>query len=455
VSDLSIKKVVVANRGEIAQRIIRAAKELGIKSVALYSEPDRDSLPVAMADEAYCIGPGPGIHSYLNIANIISAALVSGSDAIHPGYGFLAENPYFAEICSSHGIKFVGPNYDAMSRIGSKALAKQIMAECGLDVIPGTPSIIEDMDEAREFAAKYGFPVMIKAQAGGGGKGMRIAYDIDELAECIKFAQAEAEASFGVPGVYLERYFKGAKHVEVQILVDEQGNAIQLGERDCSVQRGHQKLIEESPSPVLDEDIRQAMGRAALQGAKAIGYSNAGTVEFLVDSEGRFYFLEMNARIQVEHPVTELVTGIDIVKAQFIIASGEPLPFRQEDVDVKGHAIECRICAEDPERGFVPTPGVVSRLILPGGPWVRVDTALYQGCYIPPYYDSLIAKVVAWGNSRDEAILRMARALDEFTIEGISTNISFQRRLIGSLAFRQAEICCDSDVLALVFGGRH
>ena len=454
-SDLSIRKVAIANRGEIALRIIRAAKELGIKSVALYSEPDRDSLPVAIADEAYCVGPGPGLQSYLNVANIISAALVSGADAIHPGYGFLAENPYFAEICSSHGIKFIGPRYDVMSSIGSKAMAKRIMADHGLDVIPGTPGVISDAGEAEAFAAEYGFPVMIKAVAGGGGKGMRIAYDREELAGCVKFAQAEAEAAFGIPGVYLERYFKGVRHVEVQVLVDEQGYAVQLGERDCSVQRGHQKLIEESPSPVLDKTISRAMANAALRGAEAVGYTNAGTVEFLVDSEGRHYFLEMNARIQVEHPVTEFVTGIDIVKAQFIVASGEPLPFSQGDVDIKGHAIECRICAEDPERSFVPTPGRVSKLILPGGPWVRVDTALYPGCYVPPYYDSLIAKVVVWGRTRNEAILRMARALDEFTIEGISTNLEFQRKLVISSVFREAKIYCDNDVRALVFGDGH
>lgn len=281
---------------------------------------------------------------------------------------------------------------------------------------------------------------------------MRIAYDEDELARGVKFAQTEAEAAFGVPGVYLERYFPGARHVEVQVLVDEQGRAVQLGERDCSVQRGHQKLVEESPSPVIDDSVRQAMGNAALMGAVAVGYTNAGTVEFLVDSDGVFYFLEMNTRIQVEHPVTEFVTGIDIVRAQFIIASGEPLPFSQEDVNAKGHAIECRICAEDPKRNFMPTPGQVKRLVLPGGPWVRVDTTLYPGCHVPAYYDSLIAKVVVWGNDRDEAIQRMARALDEFIIEGISTNLEFQRTLITSSAFRQGEIYCDNDVLGLVFG---
>jgi len=452
VSRLSIRKVVVANRGEIALRIIRAARELGIESVALYSEPDKDSLPVLMADEAYCIGPGPSIGSYLNIANIISAAQVSGADAIHPGYGFLAENSHFREICSSHGIKFIGPGYDVMRSMGNKATAKQLMAEHGLRVIPGTVGIIHDAEEALVFAAKYGFPVMIKAAAGGGGKGMRIAYDEDELARGVKFAQTEAEAAFGVPGVYLERYFPGARHVEVQVLVDEQGRAVQLGERDCSVQRGHQKLVEESPSPVIDDSVRQAMGNAALMGAVAVGYTNAGTVEFLVDSDGVFYFLEMNTRIQVEHPVTEFVTGIDIVRAQFIIASGEPLPFSQEDVNAKGYAIECRICAEDPKRNFMPTPGQVKRLVLPGGPWVRVDTALYPGCHVPAYYDSLIAKVVVWGNDRDEAIQMIARALDEFIIEGISTNLEFQRTLITSSAFRQGEIYCDNDVLDLVFG---
>lgn len=454
-SDLSIRKVVVANRGEIALRIIRAAKELGIKSVALYSEPDKDSLPVIMADEAYCIGPGPSIESYLNIANIISAAQVSGADAIHPGYGFLAENPHFAEICSSHGIKFIGPGYDVMSSMGNKAIAKQLMAEHGLKVIPGTPGIIHDPEEAEEFVARYGFPVMIKAAAGGGGKGMRIACDMDELARCVKSARAEAEAAFGIPGVYLERYFPGARHIEVQVLVDEQGRAVELGERDCSVQRGHQKLIEESPSPVLNDSTRKAMGDAALIGAVAIGYTNAGTIEFLVDAEGVFYFLEMNTRIQVEHPVTEFVTGIDIVKAQFIVASGEELPFSQKDVDAKGHAIECRICAEDPKRNFMPTPGQVSRLILPGGPWVRVDTALYPGCRVSAYYDSLIAKVVVWGKDRNEAIRRMARALDEFVIEGIATNLEFQRRLITGPAFRQSEIYCDTDVLGLVFEDMH
>jgi acetyl-CoA carboxylase biotin carboxylase subunit len=455
VSDLSIKKVVVANRGEIALRIIRAAKELGIKSVALYSEPDRDSLPVMMADEAYCIGPGPSIQSYLNIANVISAALMSQADAIHPGYGFLAENPYFAEICSSHGIKFVGPSHDVMSVMGNKARAKRLMEEHGLRAIPGTDGIIHDVREAEAFVAEHGFPVMIKAAAGGGGKGMRMARDEDELVGGIRFAQAEAEAAFGIPGVYLERYFAGARHIEVQVLLDEQGHAIQLGERDCSVQRGHQKLIEESPSPVLDDSIREAMGSAALLGAEAIGYTNAGTVEFLVNDEGEFYFLEMNTRIQVEHPVTELVTGIDIVKAQFVVAAGESLPFSERDVNVNGHAIECRICAEDPERGFMPMPGRVDNLILPGGPWVRVDTALYPGYHIPAYYDSLIAKVVVWGRNRDEAIARMARALDEFRVEGIATNIEFQRRLVTSFGFRQAEIHCDNNVLSQVSKDAH
>lgn len=451
-SDLSIQKVVVANRGEIALRIIRAAKELGIRCVALYSEPDRDSLPVIMADEAYCIGPGPSARSYLNIANIISAALLSGADAIHPGYGFLAENSYFAEICSSHGIKFIGPNHEVMNNMADKAMAKQLMSEHGLSVIPGTRGIIQDTREAEAWVAEYGFPVMIKATAGGGGKGMRIAYDLDELISNVKFAQAEAEAAFGIPGVYLERYFPGARHIEVQILADEKGSAVQLGERDCSVQRGYQKLTEESPSPALDDNISTAIKNAALIAAKAAGYTNAGTIEFLVDSDGRFYFLEINARIQVEHPVTEFITGVDIVKAQFIIASGEPLPFDQKDVKMKGHSIECRICAEDPERNFAPSPGQISKLVFPGGPWVRTDSALYPGCHVPPYYDSIIAKVVVWGNDRDEAVARMIRALGEFIIEGISTNLKFQQRLIASPEFKEAKIFCDSDVLSLVFG---
>ncbi|MEW5865917.1 MAG: acetyl-CoA carboxylase biotin carboxylase subunit [Bacillota bacterium] len=449
-SDLSIRKVLVANRGEIALRIIRGAKELGINTVAVYSEPDADSLPVRLADEAYCIGPGPSVRSYLNVPNIISVAMLSGADAIHPGYGFLAENPYFAEICESHNIKFVGPSSRVMSVMGDKAEAKRAMADAGLRVIPGTNGIVQDEKDALAFASEHGFPVMVKATAGGGGKGMRVAGSREELLTAIRFAQAEAEAAFGVPGVYLERLLENPRHVEVQVLVDEDGNAIHLGERDCSVQRRHQKLIEESPSPAVDDDLREALGEAAVRGALSIGYTNAGTMEFLVDADGQFYFMEMNTRIQVEHPVTELVTGIDIVKAQFMIAAGERIGLRQPDVVFSGHAIECRVNAENPDRNFMPSPGEVSSLMLPGGPGVRVDTALYAGCRVPPYYDSLVAKVAVWGRDRDEALARMSRALDEFEIGGISTNIEFQRRLLGSSRFREARIYCDDDVLAVL-----
>jgi len=452
VSELAITKVLVANRGEVAVRIIRAAKELGIKTVAVYSEADRGSLATKLADEAYCIGPGPSTQSYLNIPNIISAAMLSGADAIHPGYGFLAENPYFAEICESHGLKFIGPSARVMNVMGDKAEAKRAMAAAGLPVIPGTSGVIQDEKEALAFADEYGFPVMVKAAAGGGGKGMRAASSRQELVTAIRFAQAEAEAAFGVAGVYLEKILDRPRHVEVQLLVDEDGHAIHLGERDCSVQRKHQKLIEESPSPVVDDRMRKAIGDAAVRGALAVGYTNAGTMEFLVDSTGAFYFMEMNTRVQVEHPVTELVTGIDIVKAQFMIAAGESIAVTQNDIVLSGHAIECRINAEDPSRSFMPSPGRVSSVVIPGGPGVRVDTALFAGCTVPPYYDSLIAKVAVWGRDRAEAIERMSRALEEIEIEGVCTNVAFQRRLIRSSRFREAEIYCNDDVLAVAAG---
>lgn len=451
-SELAITKVLVANRGEVAVRIIRAAKELGIKTVAVYSEADRGSLATKLADEAYCIGPGPSTQSYLNIPNIISAAMLSGADAIHPGYGFLAENPYFAEICESHGLKFIGPSARVMNVMGDKAEAKRAMAAAGLPVIPGTSGVIQDEKEALAFADEYGFPVMVKAAAGGGGKGMRAASSRQELVTAIRFAQAEAEAAFGVAGVYLEKILDRPRHVEVQLLVDEDGHAIHLGERDCSVQRKHQKLIEESPSPVVDDRMRKAIGDAAVRGALAVGYTNAGTMEFLVDSTGAFYFMEMNTRVQVEHPVTELVTGIDIVKAQFMIAAGESIAVTQNDIVLSGHAIECRINAEDPSRSFMPSPGRVSSVVIPGGPGVRVDTALFAGCTVPPYYDSLIAKVAVWGRDRAEAIERMSRALEEIEIEGVCTNVAFQRRLIRSPRFREAEIYCNDDVLAVAAG---
>ncbi|MGE5593198.1 MAG: acetyl-CoA carboxylase biotin carboxylase subunit [Betaproteobacteria bacterium] len=451
-SELAIRKVLVANRGEVAVRIIRAAKELGIKAVAVYSEADRGSLAARLADEAYCIGPGPSTQSYLNIPSIISAAMLSGADAIHPGYGFLAENPYFAEICESHGLKFIGPSARVMNIMGDKAEAKRAMAAAGLPVIPGTSGVIQSEKEALAFAEEYGFPVMVKAAAGGGGKGMRAASSRQELVTAIRFAQAEAEAAFGVAGVYLEKILDRPRHVEVQLLVDEDGQAIHLGERDCSVQRKHQKLVEESPSPAVDDRVRKAIGDAAVRGALAVGYTNAGTMEFLVDASGAFYFMEMNTRVQVEHPVTELVTGIDIVKAQFMIAAGESIAVTQNDIMLSGHAIECRINAEDPSRNFMPSPGRVSSVILPGGPGVRVDTALFPGCSVPPHYDSLIAKVAVWGRDRGEAIERMARALEEIEIEGVFTNVAFQRRLIGSSRFREAAIYCNDDVLAVATG---
>jgi len=452
VADLSIRKVLVANRGEVAVRVIRAARELGIKTVAVCSEADRTSLAVRLADEAYCIGPGPSTQSYLNVPNIISAAMLSGADAIHPGYGFLAENPYFVEICESHDIKFVGPGARVMGVMGDKAEAKRAMAAAGLPVIPGTPGVIQDEKEAVAFAEEHGFPIMVKAAAGGGGKGMRAASSRQELVAAIRFAQAEAEAAFGVAGVYIEKILDRPRHVEVQVLADEEGQAIHLGERDCSVQRRHQKLIEESPSPAVDERLRKAIGAAAVRGALAVGYTNAGTMEFLVDGAGSFYFMEMNTRVQVEHPVTELVTGIDIVKAQFLIASGESIAVTQRDVTISGHAIECRINAEDPERNFMPSPGQVRSVVFPGGPGVRVDSALFPGCDVPPYYDSLVAKVAVWGRDRAEAIRRMARALAEVEIVGVTTNVEFQRKVIGSSRFYDASIYCNDDVLALVGG---
>ncbi len=451
-ADLSIRKVLVANRGEVAVRVIRAARELGIKTVAVCSEADRTSLAVRLADEAYCIGPGPSTQSYLNVPNIISAAMLSGADAIHPGYGFLAENPYFVEICESHDIKFVGPGARVMGVMGDKAEAKRAMAAAGLPVIPGTPGVIQDEKEAVAFAEEHGFPIMVKAAAGGGGKGMRAASSRQELVAAIRFAQAEAEAAFGVAGVYIEKILDRPRHVEVQVLADEEGQAIHLGERDCSVQRRHQKLIEESPSPAVDERLRKAIGAAAVRGALAVGYTNAGTMEFLVDGAGSFYFMEMNTRVQVEHPVTELVTGIDIVKAQFLIASGESIAVTQRDVTISGHAIECRINAEDPERNFMPSPGQVRSVVFPGGPGVRVDSALFPGCDVPPYYDSLVAKVAVWGRDRAEAIRRMARALAEVEIVGVTTNVEFQRKVIGSSRFYDASIYCNDDVLALVGG---
>jgi acetyl-CoA carboxylase, biotin carboxylase subunit len=430
------KKILIANRGEIALRIIRTCKEMGIKTVAVYSEADRYSLHVRFADEAVCIGPGPSKESYLNIPRIIAAAEITNAEAIHPGYGFLAENAMFAEICESSGIKFIGPTPDAIEAMGDKALAKETMRKAGVPVIPGSDGVVETLEQAREIANEIGYPIMLKAAAGGGGKGMRMVKNDEELENAWQTARAEAEAAFGNPAVYIEKFIEKPRHIEIQILADEHGNVIHLGERDCSIQRRHQKLIEESPSPIVTPELREAMGQAAVKGAKSVKYRNAGTIEFLVDKDGNFYFMEMNTRIQVEHPVTEMVYGIDIVREQIRIASGEKLGIKQKQIKPNGHAIECRINAEDPFNGFRPSPGKITALHFPGGFGVRVDSHIYQEYVVPPYYDSMIAKLIVHAKNRDEAIARMLRALDEFVIEGIHTTIPFHIKILNSPQFR-------------------
>ncbi|ACX52393.1 acetyl-CoA carboxylase, biotin carboxylase [Ammonifex degensii KC4] len=434
------RKVLIANRGEIALRIIRACRELGIKTVVVYSEADRESLPVRLADEAVCIGPPPASQSYLNITNILSAAEVTGADAIHPGYGFLAENASFAEICSTCGLTFIGPPVEALEKMGSKALARKTVAAAGVPVVPGSEEVITDVKEALRLAAELGYPVLIKASAGGGGRGMRVVHTPAELEKALAAAQSEAEAAFGSPEVYLEKYLEEPRHIEFQIVGDKYGNLIYLGERDCSIQRRNQKLLEESPSVALTPELRRRMGEAAVKAAQAVGYHNVGTVEFLLDKHGNFYFIEMNTRIQVEHPVTEMVTGWDLVKEQIKLAAGERLACRQEDVKLTGWAIECRINAEDPERQFAPCPGRITAYLPPGGPGIRVDSAVYPGYEIPPYYDSLIAKLIAWGRDREEAIARAERALEEFVIEGISTTIPFHLKVLRNAFFRRGEV---------------
>lgn len=430
------KKILIANRGEIALRIIRTCKELGIKTVAVYSEADRYSLHVRFADEAVCIGPGPSKESYLNIPRIIAAAEITNAEAIHPGYGFLAENAMFAEICESSGIKFIGPTPEAIEAMGDKALAKETMKKAGVPVIPGSDGVVNSLEEAREIANEIGFPIMLKAAAGGGGKGMRMVKSEDELENAWQTARAEAEAAFGNPALYIEKFIERPRHIEIQILADEHGNVIHLGERDCSIQRRHQKLVEESPSPIVTPELREAMGQAAVKGAKSVKYRNAGTIEFLVDKNGNFYFMEMNTRIQVEHPVTEMVYGIDIVREQIRIAAGEKLGIKQRQLKPNGHAIECRINAEDPFNGFRPSPGKITALHFPGGFGVRVDSHIYQEYVIPPYYDSMIAKLIVHARTRDEAIARMLRALEEFVIEGVHTTIPFHIKLLNSSEFR-------------------
>ncbi len=427
------KKVLIANRGEIALRIIRVCKQFGIKTVAVYSQADRDSLHVKFADEAVCIGPPPGKDSYLKIPRIIAAAEITAAEAIHPGYGFLAENASFAEICTTSGIKFIGPTPEMITAMGDKALAKETMKKAGVPVVPGSDGIVHDTEEARKIAVGIGFPIIIKAVAGGGGRGMRIVREADELENAFKTAQHEAEQGFNNPAVYIEKYVDQPRHIEVQVFGDQHGNVVQFGERDCSVQRRHQKLIEESPSPFVDDKLRTLMGDAAVKGCKAVNYEGAGTVEFLVDKNKNFYFMEMNTRIQVEHPVTEEVTGHDLIKLQLRIAAGEKLPRRK--VRSEGHAMECRINAEDPANGFRPSPGRVTDFHMPGGFGVRVDTHCYAGYVVPPYYDSLIAKLVVYAQSREGAIQKMAGALDEFTVEGIHTTIPFHRQVMQNEKF--------------------
>lgn len=429
------QKVLIANRGEIAVRIIRACRELGVRTVAVYSEADREALHVRMADEAYCIGPTASKDSYLNMTNLISVASLTGADAIHPGYGFLAENANFAELCAACNITFIGPEAESITKMGDKSVAKDTMKAAEVPTVPGTEGLIESDDEAVTIAHHIGYPVIVKATAGGGGKGMRVANDEEELRKAIRQAQKEAETAFGNPGVYLEKYLEEPRHVEIQIIADKHGNAAYLGERDCSIQRRHQKLVEEAPSPALDPSLREKMGNAAVSAAKSVNYHGAGTVEFLLDKHGQFYFMEMNTRIQVEHPVTEMITGIDLIKEQISVAAGYPLSFAQEDVKINGWSIECRINAENPAKNFMPSPGKVVNYLPPGGYGVRVDSAVYPGYQISPFYDSMVAKLIVWGKDREEAIQRMKRALGEFVIEGVKTTIPFHLKLLEHEAF--------------------
>lgn len=430
------KKILIANRGEIAVRIIRACRELGISTVAIYSETDKDALHVKISDEAYCIGKTFVKDSYLNVQNILSVAIHAKVDAIHPGYGFLSENTDFAQMCEEFGIEFIGPCPEIISLMGDKSNARDTMKRAGVPTVPGTDGEIQNIDEAIAIAKEIGYPVIVKASAGGGGKGMRVVNSEDELISSIETAQKEAQNYFGNPMVYLEKYLEYTRHVEIQIIGDNYGNVVHLGERDCSIQRRHQKLVEESPSPALNEDLRNAMGESAVRVAKAVKYNSVGTVEFLLNEDNNFYFMEMNTRIQVEHGVTEMITGIDLMKEQILVASGEKLSFAQEDVKINGCALECRINAEDPSRNFIPCPGKVENYLAPGGIGLRIDSAVYPGYVISPFYDSMVSKVIAWGRDRDEAILRMKRALDEFVIEGVKTTIPFHKKLMDNETFR-------------------
>jgi acetyl-CoA carboxylase biotin carboxylase subunit len=437
---MQFSKILIANRGEIALRILRTCEELGIATVAVHSTIDKHALHVQLADEAVCIGDPPSSKSYLNIPNILAAALTRNATAIHPGYGFLAENARFAEICADHQISFIGPTPEAIRSMGDKSTAKETMIRAGVPTVPGSDGLLMNEKEAEEIAQKIGYPVMIKATAGGGGRGMRLVHEESELTRLFLAAQGEAEAAFGNPGVYMEKFIGRPRHIEFQILADSHGNVIHLGERDCSIQRRHQKLLEEAPSPVLTPELREKMGTAAVMAAKSINYVGAGTVEFLLDQSGEFYFMEMNTRIQVEHPVTEMITGLDLIAEQIRIAQGEKLQLTQDQVVFKGHAIECRINAEDPEYNFRPHPGRISGYLPPGGPGVRMDSHVYTDYEIPPYYDSLIGKLIVWGPNREAAIRRMKRALRECAITGVPTTIGFHQKIMETPEFREGEV---------------
>ena len=438
-----IRKVLIANRGEIAVRIIRACREMGILTVAVYSEADREALHAQLADEAVCIGPAPSKDSYLNMERIISAAIAVEAEAIHPGFGFLSENAEFVQMCEQHHITFIGPSSELISRMGNKSEAKKTMKQAGVPVVPGTEEPVYDLEEAKREAERIGYPVMIKASSGGGGKGMRIARSREEFAVSFQAAQQESIRAFADDSMYLERYVQNPRHVEVQIMADKYGQVIQLGERDCSIQRRHQKMIEESPSPALTDEIRKKIRSTAVQAAKAVNYESAGTIEFLLDDSGEFFFMEMNTRIQVEHPVSELISGVDLIREQIMVAAGEALSVAQEDILFRGHAIECRINAEDPIRGFLPCPGTITHLHLPGGNGVRIDTAIYEGYQIPPNYDSMLVKVITYDRDRKTALRKMIRALDEMEIEGVETNLEFQYDILHQKDFQEGNFTTD------------
>jgi acetyl-CoA carboxylase biotin carboxylase subunit len=434
-----LKKILIANRGEIAVRIIRACQELGIATVAVYSEIDRDAMHTQIADEAVCIGPAKSQDSYLNMQNIISATVLTGAQAIHPGFGFLSENSKFAKMCEECNIVFIGPDAETIDNMGNKAKAREIMIKAGVPVIPGTEGAVEGLEDAFKEAKRIGFPVMIKASAGGGGRGIRVVKEKSEFNKAFETAQTEARVAFGDDTMYIEKFIEDPRHVEFQILGDNFGNILYLGERDCSIQRRNQKVLEEAPSPVMTEELRKKMGETAVRAAKAVNYKNAGTIEFLLDKHGDFYFMEMNTRIQVEHPITEMVTGTDLLKEQIKIASGHEIAFKQQDIKISGHAIECRINAENPDKGFRPSPGQIKALNFPGGIGVRIDSAVFQGYVIPPTYDSMIAKLIVYGKDREEALNKMKRSLGEFVIEGVDTNIDFQYKILNNESFIQGK----------------